>query len=516
MGQQSIVQRWCTVVLLAVWLSMLLYYGLPAMAYRAGRAFEAGRYGLPHDPVAGADRDRSSAGVFPGGVSQGADEMFRAASQRVQSAVVRVGVLRKPHEEIQPHDASFSNAPRMADFQSLEGAGLIIDKQGHVLTSHRVVSRAVALKIMVSDHAEPYLAHFEAADPATDLAIVKLDSPPDSLPVADFYEGTFLEPGEYVIAIGAAYSSVQSLCVGLVVSCGREFGPACCQIDDLIQTAAANPWTCGGPLLNLRGEIVGINTAFVDPDGAPSGFAVPAGTAREVYRQLVSRGVVARGWLGLFMHPVDPKAITGMDDVAGGSPPLGVAIDWTVPDSPSNRAGLKPGDLVVAYAGRDFSSTAELRERIAATPPGQRVALTVWRAGKKETVYAEMGRMPDKTLALPGESEWGVRLMWHQPGAPIDVDRPSGDCVVIESIVSSRAASELRRGDEIIAINDSPVTNLADYCRAVVALEESPRASGGSTTLPAPVRVTLRREGTTQTVFLGLKGEREQGIGSRE
>lgn len=455
MARQTPGQRWCSLVLLAVFVSLILFYGLPAIGYRMGRAIEAGRHdeALQAAPVPAADTLRDDRAA-----------RFARATRDVRPAVVRV-------EALVP-DTAAANSPVNGIQQAhvLRGCGVVFDREGFVITSRRVVSGAVGVHVLLARHRQPFPAMIAGSDAGTDLAVLKFDPPSEGVPAAELADVENPETGEFVTAIGNAYRPGEFLWVAQVNSCGRAAPPAACDLSDFIETLAGNPWNCGGPLVNLRGEIVGITASLREADGLPVGIAVPVFTVRRVVEQLRLSGRVSRGWLGVFIHKISPAA--EMDLPQGGA---AFTVDYVVPDSPADRGGIRAGDVIVSIDGAPLSSGPELRKRIAAVASESEVVVSVSREGTIRETKVIVLPHPATPPALPGEREWGVRLADYlspEESKRWTLDQSPG--VVVEDIAPGNRLTDLAANDVIVSVNGVPTPNLAIFCREVSRLQDAP------------------------------------------
>ncbi len=461
MSRQSAGQRWCSLVLLALFLSLFLYYGLPAMAFRIGQALEAGRHEgeTPSDTV-----------PFAGKHSDGGAAHLAHASRHVRPAVVRIEALKSLGAENSNSGGAPSTTSHTAGGRApiSHGCGLLIDRQGWVVTSRHVVNGASAIRIHLPSHRDPFAATIAGSDAGTDLAVLKFDHPGDAMSVASLDDGAPMEIGQYVMAVGNAYRSGEFLWVGVVNSCGGKTSPACCNVHDCIHTTAVNAWNFGGPLLNLDGAIVGINTALREADGLPVGVAIPAATARQVVDQLQHRGQVRRGWLGVFIHKASDvsELVNPAPDFPDGA--LAVVVDYVVPNSPAEQGGIQAGDVIFRFADTTFESAVELRRRIASSRPGGEVGVALVRDGVVFVQHVMVGQAPTTPPQLPGEREWGIRLLGHLSASEskhLGVDHLSG--VVVWQVEPHRKATELSAHDVILSVNDVATPDLASFCRVV-------------------------------------------------
>jgi len=276
--------------------------------------------------------------------------------------------------------------PRQRRQTSL-GSGVIIDKGGLILTNNHVVKDADEISIKFANKQE-VKGKVVGTDPKTDLAVIRA-SAKDDLPVALLGNSDTLRVGEWAIAIGNPFGLDHTLTVGVISATGRsEVGIAA--YENFIQTdASINPGNSGGPLLNIRGEVVGINTAIV-ASGQGIGFAIPINMARKVMDDLVKRGKVTRGWLGVGIQPLTPELAKSF----GVTAEEGVLVNQVMPKSPAESAGLKTGDLILGVNGKPVKDPRHLQRIIAETEIGQSIELTVMRDKARRTVKVQVGEMP--------------------------------------------------------------------------------------------------------------------------
>ncbi len=280
--------------------------------------------------------------------------------------------------------------PREEPRQSL-GSGLIVEPDGYVLTNNHVVENGRMIMVRLSDD-EEYEARVVGTDARTDLAVLKIQARGE-LPVARLGDSDRLRVGEWVLAIGNPFGLEQTVTAGIVSAKGRVIGAG--PYDDFIQTdAAINPGNSGGPLFNTRGEVVGINSAIFSQSGGSIGigFAIPINLARDLLPQLKAKGRVTRGWLGIGIAPLTPELAPKL----GRSGPGGAVVAEVVPNGPAARAGLRPGDLILAFQGTPIRRADELPRLTAKAPVGSEVDLTLWRDGTEVPVKVRLGELPER------------------------------------------------------------------------------------------------------------------------
>lgn len=283
------------------------------------------------------------------------------------------------------------------------GSGVIVSEDGYILTNAHVVDGADELRVHIGDR--EYEADIVGVDEKTDLAVLKVDAD-EKLPAAKLGDSDKIRVGEWVLAIGSPFRLEHTVTAGIISAKGRSrMGIA--DYEDFIQTdAAINPGNSGGALVNLRGEVIGINTAIVSSNGGNVGigFAIPINLAKQVMEQLIEHGRVVRGWLGIMIQDVTEDLAEALDLAEA----KGVLVSSVLDDSPAEEAGLERGDVIVALDGKKVESVDDLRTRIASTPPGTKVKLDIIRNGKRKRITVELGEMP--TSEEVASAEEGVRL----------------------------------------------------------------------------------------------------------
>ena len=273
--------------------------------------------------------------------------------------------------------------------QQAAGSGFIIASDGYILTNNHVVEGAEKITVRLADKRE-FTAKVVGADPQSDVAIVKIDG--RDLPVLPLGDSDALEVGEWVIAIGSPFELNQTVTVGVVSAKGRN-RMGINDYENFIQTdAAINPGNSGGPLLNIRGEAVGMNTAIFSRSGGYMGigFAIPINMAKSIEQQLRTSGKVTRGWLGIVIQDVDENLAKSFGGKANG----GALVSEVTDDSPAKKSGLLQGDIIIAIDNAPVTDVADLRNRIAMTPPNTALTLRVLRDGQERDLAVTVGEQP--------------------------------------------------------------------------------------------------------------------------
>ena len=357
-------------------------------------------------------------------------------------------------------------APRGPQRQKSLGSGFIIDRDGSILTNNHVVENAEKIVVRLADERE-FEAKVIGKDSKTDIAVIKIDAK-GNFPVPPLGDSDQLEVGEWVMAIGNPFGLDSTVTAGIVSAKGRHIGAG--PYDNFIQTdASINPGNSGGPLINLRGEVVGINTAIFSQSGGNIGigFATPINLAREVLLQLKSKGKVTRGWLGVVIQKVTPEIAEsfGLDKARGG------LVAEVAKDGPAERAGVKVGDVIVEFDGKDIKESNDLPIIVARTSVDKKVRMKVFRDKKEVTLTAAVGELKEAEVVAStkekGELGLTVQGVTPQIAESLGLDRAEG--VVITAVESGSPGDEagLRRGDVILEMDRKPIRSLTDYRKAV-------------------------------------------------
>ncbi|MDD2499436.1 MAG: trypsin-like peptidase domain-containing protein [Geobacter sp.] len=331
---------------------------------------------------------------------------FSQVSKKATPIVVNISTISRkklvrPFPDMPPlFEEFFGGAPQARRDRSL-GSGFIISRDGFIVTNEHVVRDAESIRVKLSNE-RVYEARVIGGDPKTDIAVIKINA--TDLPVAVLGDSDRIEVGQWAIAIGNPFGLERSMTVGVISATGRS-NVGIESIENFIQTdASINPGNSGGPLLNIHGEVVGINTAIVAA-GQGIGFAIPTNMARPIISQLVEKGKVTRAWLGVSIKPV------GEDDsrALGLSKPVGALIAGVQGDGPAAKAGIRAGDVVLMLGGTEVRDPSHLQQLVAVTRIGAALPVVVLRDRRKVTVTVKPGNADTAAASRQSEEQEGVR-----------------------------------------------------------------------------------------------------------
>ncbi len=378
--------------------------------------------------------------------------------------------------------------------QSSLGSGVIVDPTGYIVTNNHVIANADEITVVLDDKRE-YSGKVVGTDPKTDLAVIKIDG--NGLPTITWGDSDKLDVGEYVLAIGNPFGLNQTVTMGIVSAVGRA-NVGIADYEDFIQTdAAINPGNSGGAMVNVQGELVGVNTAIFSRSGGYMGigFAVPSNMVRRVMDSLIQSGKVIRGWLGVSIQGVTADLAKNF----GLSQAKGALVSEVLGGSPAAEAGIKSGDVIVKFDDQEVEDQTALRNIVARTPVNKKVKVEVIRDKRSKTISVKIGEQPKDLASIGEESEEFQREGENTALAGLEVRNLTPDVagrlglppdfkgVVITDIDpdSNAAAAGLRAGDLITEINREPVNSLDDYKRIIGKLQKDEQ----------PLLLVKRREG---------------------
>jgi serine protease Do len=352
--------------------------------------------------------------------------------------------------------------------QVAQGSGFIISSDGYILTNNHMVGGAETVTVQLAD-GRKVTAEIIGADPETDVAVVKIDR--DNLPYIELANSDTLEVGEWVIAIGNPFGLSHTVTAGIVSAKGRSrIGVA--DYEDFIQTdAAINFGNSGGPLLNLDGKAVGINTAIIGPGGNVGiGLAIPSNMAKDIYTQLKESGEVVRGFLGVSLTDLEP----GMGEYFKVDDDKGVLIVTVVEDSAAEKGGIRPDDVVVEFEGDPVSNMNDFRNRVAMHKPGSEVEIVVMREGKRKTLKAVLDSLPESGIvagrggnAVQESLGMTLQTLNEDLASRLGYEDLTGVLAMEVKPGSPAADAGIQAGTLIMEVNRKPVRNIREFNEAI-------------------------------------------------
>ena len=426
---------------------------------------------------------------------------FVTLANKLKPVVVNISATQKVERGTGPERGDpfgelqrrfFGGPPRGQPRQQSLGSGFIIDPDGSILTNNHVVNNAQKIVVKLADERE-FDAKIVGRDPKTDIAVIKIEAKGE-LPAAPLGDSSRLEVGEWVVAIGNPFGLDNTVTAGIVSAKGRHIGAG--PYDDFIQTdASINPGNSGGPLINLRGEVIAINTAIFSQSGGNIGigFATPINLAKEILPQLKSKGKVTRGWLGVSIQEVTPDLATslGLEQHRGG------LVSDVTKNGPAERAGIKAGDVIVQFGDMEIKQANELPALVARLRPETTARVRLLRDKKELTLSVTVGELKEAevvaTAKEKGELGLAVQKVTPDMAESLGLDRAQG--VVITGVEPGSLADEagLQAGDVILEINRKAVRDLADYRKAVAETKKGARLLFLVKREGASLFVTLKR-----------------------
>jgi serine protease Do len=377
--------------------------------------------------------------------------------------------------------------------QNALGTGFIIDKEGFILTNNHVVEQTEELKVRLSDEKE-FEAQIVGRDPKTDLALIKIKTDAVLVPLS-LGDSDSVEVGDWVVAIGNPFGLGNTVTAGIVSAKYRQIGGG--PYDNFIQTdASINPGNSGGPLLDLNGEVIGVNSAIFSQSGGNIGigFAIPINMAKQLLPQL-RQGKVSRSWLGVMIQNITPE----LKEKLGLSTDEGALVSDVAADGPAQKAGIKRGDVILQFDGKAIRSSRDLPFVVASTPIGKTVGVEVMRDSQRMNLQVKTEELQEETeTAPPSEASpyLGMEVQEITPEMAKNYGLSRNSGVIIVQVESGSVAEQagLTAGDIIVEIDKKPVENLAAFDRLLAAVKE------GETLL-----FLIDRGGTTIFMTLNVK-----------
>jgi Do/DeqQ family serine protease len=457
-------------------LAVVVMLGLAAVPASAQTPPTGGRPSRPAAPT----RPESPPPARPDAhaVLRALEDAFSAVADRVTPAVVNVSTVG-------PRAATNGDEDRFREFFGDElydryfrrrpredgrttGSGVIVDRKGYILTNNHVIENAREITVRLSD-SRKFSATLVGRDPKTDLAVLKVDAPAP-LPTAELGDSDRLRVGQWAIAIGNPFGLDRTVTVGIISATARNrVGVA--TYENFIQTdASINPGNSGGPLLNLDGKVIGINTAIVAA-GQGIGFSIPINEAKAVMGQLIARGRVVRGWLGVVIQDVTDELASSF----GVRERDGVLVADVMKGGPAETAGLRAGDIVVELNGARIREVPDLQRRVAGVAPGERVRVVVLRDGARRPVTVTIAEMPAEEptlLALAGAEGFGLQVEPLSPAVAERLNLSMSQGVLVVDVAGGGPADRagLRRGDVILEVARQPVSDAQGFGQALAAI----------------------------------------------
>jgi serine protease Do len=448
------------IALIAVTLVVGLGYG----ASLATKGSDGGSSRIPDAPI-----------MVPGN--------FTELAERVREGVVNIQTVKNgkgsgrvfrhffgnPHGRQSPFEDFFGpgfggDDPSEGFQQKSLGSGFIIDRKGFIVTNNHVVENADEIKVKLANGQE-FDAKVVGRDPKTDLALIKIQESGDLKPL-HMGNSDELKVGSWVVAIGSPFGLEQTVTAGIVSAKGRTIGAG--PYDNFIQTdASINPGNSGGPLINTKGEVVGINTAIV-ASGQGIGFAIPVNMAKEVMPQLKEKGKVTRGWIGVGIQEITPALANSFNI----KEKKGALVSQVFQDGPADKGGIEQGDTIIEFDGKTINDPRDLSRIVAATPVGKTIQIKLIRNANIITKNVKIGEMEDKvteSAKAPAGKELGMAVQNINPEIARALSLKDTNGAVVSQVEPGSAAANagIRRGDVIREANRKPVRNAGDFMRVV-------------------------------------------------
>ncbi len=406
---------------------------------------------------------------------------FSDLAEKVRSGVVNIQVVKKvknvdfgfrhfgsPFGEKNPFGDFFGpfsegNPPGGFEQRGV-GSGFIMNRDGYILTNNHVVEEADQIKVKLANGKE-YEGKVVGRDPKTDLALIKINASSDLQPLT-LGNSDDLKVGSWVVAVGSPFGLEQTVTAGIISAKGRAIGSG--PYDNFIQTdASINPGNSGGPLINMRGEVVGINTAII-ASGQGIGFAIPINMAKEIAPQLQNKGHVTRGWLGVSIQEVTPELAKSF----GLKEKKGALVAQVVSGSPAEKAGIEQGDVIMEFDGKEVANSKDLPRIVASNPVGKAVTVKLWRNGKVLDRQVNVGEMEEKAAVARTPStkkSLGITVQNVTPEIAKGLGLKKDAGVVVTRVENGSPAADagIQTGDVIQEVNRKPVKNVEDFVEKV-------------------------------------------------
>ena len=411
---------------------------------------------------------------------------FVELAKKLKPTVVNIGTEKKPRQQRRQQARPFGNSPfgndpfqdffdRFFDDQRPQGraqkslgSGFVISADGYILTNNHVVDGADEIKIKF-DNGKELKGELKGSDAKLDLALIKVTTD-EKLTVASLGDSDEIEVGEWVMAIGNPFGLSETVTAGIISAKGRVIGSG--PYDDFIQTdASINPGNSGGPLFNVKGEVIGINTAIIN-GGQGIGFAIPVNMAKSIISQLKDKGKVTRGWIGVAIQPVTKD----LADSFGLPAERGALVSEVTPESPAEKGGIKPGDIIISFDGKAIKEMNDLPRLVAATTTGKSVTVKVIRDGKEAVLTLVIEKMKDgdeDTSADSGDKlGLTVKDLTKELAASLRIKDTAGVVVMDVKPDSLASSAGIQRGDLVREINGIKIAKAEEYEKALATFKK--------------------------------------------
>jgi serine protease Do len=423
-------------------------------------------------------------GTRPAQPPAGAPGSFADLAEHVSPAIVNIqtkktlttGGGRHPLEELFPPGFRFEVPGQRREMPSL-GTGFVISADGFIATNNHVIEDVDTIEVNFLD-GRKLEAEIVGRDPSTDVALIRV-KPDKELAFLPLGDSDGVRPGDWVLAVGNPFGLEHTVTAGIVSAKHREINQdsSARRFDDFIQTdAAINPGNSGGPLMNLSGEVIGINTA-IRQDANTIGFAIPINLAKTVLPQLRASGKVSRGWLGVMIQPVTEEVAASLElDSQEGA-----LVSDLDPAGPAAKAGVQRYDVIVGFGGKPVHQMEELPKLVASAPVGSKTALKVIRKGKEKELSVELGELEGEPVLASAEPEAGpgafglqVQALTPEVAEQLQIEAETG--VVVSGVEPGSAGDEagMRRGDVILEVNRKAVASVSEFRGALADSDRSP------------------------------------------
>jgi len=422
--------------------------------------------------------------VFASSINDNKPSSFSNAAEKVTPGVVKIISYVEQQTRYNFGDdfgffdddfwKRFFGVPRNRIVKGM-GSGFLVSENGYIVTNNHVVENAK--KITVYTHSgEKYNAKIKGTDPKTDIALIKIEA--DNLPFLEFGDSSELKVGQWVMAVGNPLGTSYTVTAGIVSAKGRQLGTD--MYTDYIQTdAAINRGNSGGPLVNLQGQVVGVNSTIITPNQGfvGIGFAVPSNIVKTIIKDLRTKGKVTRGWIGIYIEDITPEE----KDALGLDSTKGAIVSKVVEDSPADKAGLKPYDVIIKADNKKIKNGAELKLKIGSTPPGETVVFDIIRDKNQIQKKVKIGKLGDdesteetNKKTLGSEKQLGLKLvpLTERTARNYGIPEAGGLLVLNVEPYSPADEADFNRGDIIVEVNRIKVNNLEQFRQIINRAQE--------------------------------------------